>query len=101
MNGEVTIFKGYSWDGCTPKFKLFGKTIGTPDGKIDEATGLPKTYYASLVHDCLYQYSQWLPYYIKRRTIDNLFYKMLKKSGFSAARVYWVSVSVLGWLFWD
>jgi len=31
-DGTVIIKKGYSWDGCTPKIKVFGKIIGTPDG---------------------------------------------------------------------
>ena len=46
---KLIIPAGYSWDGCSPKFKIGNKIFGTPD--FEE-----KTKYASLVHDVLYQY---------------------------------------------
>lgn len=46
----------FAWDGCTPKWIWFDLMFGTPDGAIDQRTGLPKTYYNSLAHDALYQF---------------------------------------------
>lgn len=56
-DNQMTVKAPFFWDGCTPKFRIFGKLIGTPDGPIDPDTGLPTTYYASLAHDvlCLFE----------------------------------------------
>lgn len=48
--------KGYAWDGASPKLKVAGLYIGTPDGSIDPKTGKPRTYFATMFHDALYQY---------------------------------------------
>ncbi len=65
-NHKVIVERGYSWDGCSPKWKvtLLGKTflLGTPDGRcvvhknkvmVDIA---PMRKYASLLHDVLCQF---------------------------------------------
>ncbi|NRA62298.1 MAG: hypothetical protein HRU25_15650 [Psychrobium sp.] len=53
--GQIIINSGYRWDGCSPKWHVFGLfTIGTPDGTLYD--GKPWTYHASLVHDVLCQY---------------------------------------------
>src|SRR5712691_2897454 len=54
--GRITVTQGYAWDGCSPKFCFCDLLFGTPDGVVDTQTGRPKTYYASLVHDALYQF---------------------------------------------
>jgi len=45
-DGCITVCAGYSWDGCTPKFKLGSYSIGTYDGYL--IGDKPATYYASL-----------------------------------------------------
>ena len=61
-NGEIKVLAGYAWDGCTPKFSLWDICVGTPDGVPNANTKKPKAYYASLLHDALYQFSmQGLP----------------------------------------
>ena len=55
-NGKMTVNKRYAWDDCTPKICIFDVLFGTPDGVVDSRTRKPKTYYASLVHDALYQF---------------------------------------------
>jgi hypothetical protein len=77
-NGILTIFKGYEWDGCTPKFKLFGKLFGVPD--------FPATWIPSLIHDFLIEY--FLQHHIYRETIDILFEKLLKERKFKLAGIY-------------
>ena len=59
-DGRLIIPREYTWDGCTPKFSILDIfVIGTPDGIKNINTGKPKTYFASLVHDVLYQYFRW------------------------------------------
>src|SRR5436190_2080914 len=55
-SGRITVMRGYAWNGCSPKFCVLDILIGTPDGVVHAGTGKPKAYYASLVHDALYQF---------------------------------------------
>lgn len=91
-NGNIEIRKGYSWDGCSPKFEMFGKVWGTPDGSINKDTSLPKTYRASLVHDALLQFSQSEVMPFTRKEIDKLFYFILKQDKFKFAYLYYIFV---------
>ena len=97
-NGVITVYKGYAWDGCSFKFNLFDLAVaGTPDGIIDITSMKPKTYYASLVHDALYQY---LPYHsISRRQADIIFYELLAKAGFIPRKIYYLAVRLVGGCF--
>lgn len=65
--------------------------IETPDGIIDYMTGKAKAYYASLVHDALYQYSIG-----ERKNADDLFYTMLKTARFMPAKIYYLAVKWFG-----
>ena len=94
--GVITVRandKGYSWDGCTPKWSVFNLfIIGTPDGHVNYRTMKPYTYYASLVHDALYQYLDTVP--IKKVDIDSLFLKML--GDFKPRWIYYLAVRIGG-----
>ncbi|HGS4561617.1 TPA: hypothetical protein ACMDVM_003694, partial [Vibrio cholerae] len=84
---------GYSWDGCTPKYSFLNLwIIGVPDGHIDYRTMKPYTYYASLVHDALYQYLDNVP--ISKADIDLLFFEML--GDFKLRKLYYFFVSRFG-----
>jgi len=97
-DGTLTIPAGYAWDGCTPKFSLLDLLVlGVPDGVVSVHTGKPKTYYASLVHDALYQYFAW--HSISRLEADQLFRDMMSERGFSLSWVYYWLVRVFGGLF--
>ncbi|MFC2087780.1 DUF1353 domain-containing protein, partial [Bacteroidota bacterium] len=92
--GKITVKgsykEGYAWDGCSPKMNLFHFTCGTPDGalkRFEKGDYKPYTYYASMVHDALYQYKRCAP--ITRKKADRIFYIMLKESGFMWAGVYY------------
>lgn len=97
-NGKILIFgsvdNGYAWDGCTPKWELLDFTLGTPDGRFDYLTQKPMTYYASMIHDILYQYKSEIP--ISRKVADQLFLKILKEADFMWARPYYVFVRIFG-----
>jgi hypothetical protein len=99
-DGVVTIKanqNGYAWDGCSPKWSVFGLAIvGTPDGHIDIETGYPLTYYASLVHDAFYQYLEDVP--VSKADIDSQFYKMLQAKKFPLADLYYWCVQRFGGL---
>ena len=94
--GQITVKaneSGYAWDGCTPKWSLLNLVIiGTPDGHIDYRTMQPFTYYASLVHDALYQYLDTVP--ISKEKIDLLFLKML--GDFKLRHIYYWVVKHFG-----
>ena len=85
--------KGYSWDGCSPKWSVFNLFFfGIPDGHVDYRTMKPYTYYASLVHDALYQYLDSVP--VSKDKIDLLFLKML--GDFKLRKIYYFFVKHFG-----
>jgi hypothetical protein len=96
--GTITVTRGYSWDGCTPKFRLWDFSLGIPDGVVHKLTGQPKTYYASLVHDVCYQF---LPDGLKleRVEVDRFFLVLMKDSDFGPRYIYWLAVRAFGGLF--
>jgi len=104
-DGIITLLasfeKGYAWDGCSPKGNFIDITWGTPDGMLDIKTLKPKTYYASMIHDVLYQYKDF--HQITRKETDQLFYKMLKDANFKLAGLYYAVVRIGGGLYgkWD
>ena len=95
-NGVITVKvgeNGYAWDGCTPKKSVFNLVIlGVPDGHVDHRTMKPFTYYASLIHDALYQYLDTVP--VSKAEIDRLFKTML--GDFKLRHVYYLFVKHLG-----
>ena len=94
-NGDCTITKGYSWDGCSPKVKIFGKIIGTPDGK--SLGDYPITYFASMLHDVLYQNKSTLPF--SRLEVDQEFKNQLIFVGFEFTNLYYFFVRKFGGLY--
>ncbi len=97
-DGMIIVKKGYAWDGCTPKFCLLDISFGIPDGVVDSRTGKPKTYYASLVHDALYQFlPDGLP--LVRKQADNCFLKLMNETGFFFRYIYYAAVRIFGGLF--
>jgi len=89
---------GYSWNGCSPKYGIFDIVVGTPDGIIDPETEKPKTYYASMIHDILYQFSKNYKGRIKRKQVDRLFLKEM--GNFRLRYLYYLMVRLVGGLFW-
>ena len=98
-NGRMTVTRGYAWNGCSPKVCFFDLLIGTPDGVIDPDTRRPKTYFASMVHDALYQFLR-AESPISRRQADHCFLRLMAESHFKPRYVYWIAVRLLGWLVW-
>jgi hypothetical protein len=93
--GRITVLAGYAWDGCTPKFCLLDILLGIPDGVVDTRTGRPKTYYASLIHDALYQFlDDGMP--MTRREVDGFFLALMERTGFVWRYVYYVAVRIFG-----
>lgn len=96
-NGDVRVLAGYAWDGCTPKFSVLDILIGTPDGIPNERTKKPKTYYASLVYDVLYQFLEINPDVPKEKA-DKIFLDLLSRDGFAPRHLYYFAVSIFGGL---
>jgi hypothetical protein len=96
--GQIHIFSGYAWDGCTPKSCLLDIVFGIPDGVIDSRTGRPKTFYASLVHDALYQFlSEGSP--VSRSVADKCFLRLMSDTGFVFRYPYFIAVRIFGGMF--
>lgn len=95
-----TNYKGYAWDGCSPKFKIKDIYFGMFEGVLNFDTGQSKTYYASLIHDVFYQFSHELKSFIRRREVDREFYIILKNNSFRLAQLYYIAVRLFGWMFW-
>lgn len=105
-DATLTIRAGYSWNGCSPKVRVAGLTLGTPDGPVKPAAwladrlgtdwqqDLPQTCPASLVHDCLYQ---WLdPLHLERWRADSVFHCLLHWLDWPAAGLYATAVDLFG-----
>jgi hypothetical protein len=93
--GQIIISKDYAWDGCTPKFNFLDLTWGTPDGRMVDCT-YQITWYASLIHDAIYQFKKTIP--ITRKEADQLFYIELLKQKFKLKYVYFGAVRLFGWV---
>lgn len=74
----------FYWNGATPKVNFIGITWGTPDGALNMATMKPATYYATMVHDALYQSD--IP--ITRRQADECFVYLARRDGFKLWKLY-------------
>ncbi len=104
-DGTITVNglneNGYAWDGCSPKLiKIADMYFGTPEGVLNFATGKPKTYYASMIHDVLYQFSGQIKQLVKRKEVDREFYNILRRDEFKSAKCYYWSVKFFGWIWW-
>lgn len=98
-DGEITVTRGYAWNGCSPKVYVWDLFFGTPEGVVHVRTEKVKTYYASLIHDALYQFlGDGLP--LSRRDADNIFFRLMAESDFKPRWIYWLFVRVFGWLVW-
>ena len=91
-SNTLVVWAGYKTDVCSPKFRILDLEFGTPDGYIDPKTGLPVTFRAALIHDCLYCSDTT----ITRAEADKIFYDLLKAEGFIWARFYFIVVRLLG-----
>lgn len=80
LDRVVTIYAGYSWDGSSPKFKIAGKWVGTPDF---EGTRL-----ASMYHDGFYQFNHLPCHPLTRTQCDKKFGEIMKAEKFPLWWVY-------------
>lgn len=119
QDGSLLIKNGYAWNGCSPKFLLLGMVFGTPEGALPTrkekseviknlheldicrfSLDKPKTYYASLVHDALYQIAEKENANMSKDYTDRLFFSILKAYRFKPAKIYYLAVKVFGKFCW-
>ena len=97
-NGDAHVLANYAWDGCTPKFTVFDLVFGIPDGVPNQITKKPKAYYASLLHDVLYQFLDAnLP--LSRVQADRVFLEILVRDRFAPRPIYYLAVRLFGGVF--
>ncbi len=81
LDGDrLTIFKEYSFDGCSPSIRVFGRWFGTPTPKAAVV--------AAAVHDCLRGYLGLPCLDYTREDSDDVFYNLLRDAGFPLEGVY-------------
>lgn len=98
-NEEFVIKKGYSWDGCSPKFVVRNCVIGTWDGSTMD-NGQQQCYRPSLIHDALYQFlDDIMPQGYTRKEADEEFLYELSMNNFALKYVYYGAVRLFGGLF--
>lgn len=98
--GIIRIHAGYAWDGCSPKFRIGNHLVGTWDGFVNKRTGLQQMYYASLVHDALYQFVIDYPGFgLTREDADDIFLTLADRDGFPLAVPYYYAVRILGGIY--
>ena len=91
VDGSIYIYAGYSWDGCSPKWKKFGIVFGAPDVKC--------IYDAVLAHDILFQFGKEIG--IVMNTANLVFYDILKQHKVWLRGCYYWFVETFGQKFWD
>lgn len=100
-SGKITVKgslgNGYAWDGCTPKANFLDIIWGTPDGKLDYDTEKPITYYASMIHDAIYENRKKIG--VSRREADIIFKLILKDASFKLWWLYYFGVRMGGVFF--
>ncbi|MDY6791983.1 MAG: DUF1353 domain-containing protein [Thermodesulfobacteriota bacterium] len=99
VDGMLTVTRGYAWNGCSPKICFLDILLGTPDGAVYGPTGKPKTYFASMVHDALYQFL-YSKTPITRAEADGCFLRLMAESEFMLRYLYWFAVRLFGCLVW-
>ena len=84
------------------KILLFGSVGNRYTRRYPDRTDKPKAYYASLVHDALYQFLPDLPPDNKvytRKMADDIFLEILEDADFALRNLYYYAVRVFGGLF--
>ena len=90
--GILHISQGYAWNGCSPKRKVLGVWLGTPD--------TVSNVHASLVHDVLFQFSATKHYWLNFQQVNWLFRSLMRKDRFPLSEVYYQAVMSCGKDFW-
>jgi len=90
--GILYVSKDYAWNGCSPKRKVLGIWLGTPD----HATNI----HASLVHDVLFQFSATKHFKLSFEQVNSLFRSLMRKDRFPLSEMYYRAVMCFGLDFW-
>lgn len=89
IDGDVlTIREGYSWNGASPKWWFLGRWWGTPD--------YPTTRLAALTHDVLFQFVNVADWPIPYKSCNDIFFDIMKASGFKFSGIYHGAVRLFG-----
>ncbi len=82
---RIIILKGYAYNGCSPKIKVFGLWLGPPD--------FPDTLLATLVHDVLTQFDPEGKI-VPRKFYDKIFKEILEASGSKVSGLYYAGARI-------
>lgn len=89
-DGVITVFKGYAWDGCSPRyeFNVFGKrfVVGVPNGRKDQLR------IASLFHDVFCQFSRLID--ITKKSVNQIFKRCMLEVKWVLWPIYFFAVEL-------
>jgi hypothetical protein len=91
--GILYISQGYAWNGCSPKRKVLGVWLGTPD--------TASNVHASLGHDVLFQFSATKHFKLTFEQVNGLFRSLMRKDRFPLSEMYYQAVMGFGLDFWQ
>lgn len=89
----INVYRGFSWDGASPKIKFLRWVIGTPDGKKNQM------YIPTLIHDVLYINLKKQPF--SRKTIDLIFLELMGKEKWKLRYIYYLIVRIFGGVYYE
>lgn len=87
------IAKGYAWNGCSPKRKVLGIWVGTPDEE--------RNVHASLVHDVLFQFAATEHFKLSFGEVNSVFRYLMRKDSYPLSDIYYQAVMKFGGNFWQ
>lgn len=94
-SGELTVYKGYAWDGATPKWRYGPVMFGTWDGRWDHTIDKPDLWESTLIHDSLLQLKEYRPVEMESvewKDIDDTFLAQMQAVEFKYASLYYTCV---------
>jgi hypothetical protein len=93
-NDIITVHQRYAWDGASPKVKLFGQWIGTPD--------FHSTIAATCIHDALFQFLHTNCMTLSMHDANVIFKELIQNcGGKNVGSVYYGAVELFGPAFYS
>lgn len=88
-NGKLTVKKGYTFNGASPRWEWFGCEFGTPQGRA--LSGIR----GFAFHDAMYQHGKNIG--LDRKSADGIQKDIHIEDGLKPAKLYYSILRATGW----